>query len=181
MSSETVSNVVLPEMSSAVVKQGASVSKPWLWYLLAVCLIALDQWTKTLASDGLRYAEPLVLTSFFNLTLLHNPGAAFSFLGDAGGWQHWLFGGVALIVSSVITVWLYRAPVGAILLKFALALILAGALGNLWDRMTLGYVVDFIQLHYKTYYWPAFNVADAAISVGACAMIFDSFWSAKRN
>lgn len=152
-----------------------------LWYLIAGLLLTLDQWTKTLASEYLNYAEPVVLTSFFNLTLLHNTGAAFSFLSDAGGWQHWLFGGVAGLVSLVIGVWLYRAPAGAVLLKLALCLILAGALGNLWDRITLGYVVDFIQLHYQTYYWPAFNIADAVITIGACIIVLDSFRGTDKN
>lgn len=152
-----------------------------LYYGLALLLLVLDLWTKSLASEHLNYAEPVVLTSYFNLTLLHNPGAAFSFLSSAGGWQHWLFGGIASIISVVLVVWLYRAPASAVLLKFSLALILAGALGNLWDRVTLGYVVDFIQWHYKGYYWPAFNIADAAISVGAVAMVIDSFRASSRD
>jgi len=152
-----------------------------VFYALASVLLALDLWTKALATAHLNYAEPVVLTGFFNLTLLHNTGAAFSFLSTAGGWQHWLFGGVASIMSVVLTVWIYRAPASAVLVKFALALILAGALGNLWDRVTLGYVVDFIQWHYKDYYWPAFNIADAAISVGAVIMVIDSFRSSRRS
>ncbi len=151
------------------------------FYALALVLLVLDLWTKALATAHLNYAEPIVLTRFFNLTLLHNTGAAFSFLSTAGGWQHWLFGGIASIVSVVLVVWIYRAPATEMLLKFALALILAGALGNLWDRVTLGYVVDFIQWHYKDYYWPAFNIADAAISVGAVAMVVDSFRSARGD
>ncbi|MBL4781329.1 MAG: lipoprotein signal peptidase [Porticoccaceae bacterium] len=152
-----------------------------LYYVLALLLLVLDLWTKALATEHLIYAEPVVLTNFFNLTLLHNPGAAFSFLSTAGGWQHWLFGGIASIISVVLVAWIYRAPATALLLKFSLALILAGALGNLWDRVTLGYVVDFIQWHYKDYYWPAFNIADAAISVGAVAMVIDSFRSSRRD
>ena len=152
-----------------------------LYYVLALLLLVLDLWTKALATAHLNYAEPVVLTSFFNLTLLHNTGAAFSFLSSAGGWQHWLFGGIASIISVVLVVWIHRAPATAVLLKFALALILAGALGNLWDRVTLGYVVDFIQWHYKDYYWPAFNIADAAISVGAVAMVIDSFRSSRQD
>ncbi len=152
-----------------------------VFYALALVLLVLDLWTKALATAHLNYAEPVVLTRFFNLTLLHNTGAAFSFLSTAGGWQHWLFGGIASIISVVLVVWIYRAPATAVLLKFSLALILAGALGNLWDRVTLGYVVDFIQWHYKDYYWPAFNIADAAISVGAVAMVIDSFRSSRRD
>ena len=152
-----------------------------VYYALALFLLALDLWTKALATAHLHYAEPVVLTGFFNLTLLHNTGAAFSFLSTAGGWQHWLFGGIASIISVVLVVWIYRAPATAILLKLALALILSGALGNLWDRVTLGYVVDFIQWHYNDYYWPAFNIADAAISVGAVAMVIDSFRASSRD
>ena len=152
-----------------------------VFYILASVLLVLDLWTKALATAHLNYAEPVVLTGFFNLTLLHNTGAAFSFLSTAGGWQHWLFGGIASIISAVLVVWIYRAPATALLLKFSLALILAGALGNLWDRVTLGYVVDFIQWHYNDYYWPAFNIADAAISVGAAAMVIDSFRSSRRD
>jgi len=152
-----------------------------VFYVLAFTLLVLDLWTKALATEHLNYAEPVVLTGYFNFTLLHNTGAAFSFLSTAGGWQHWLFGGIAVIISAVLVVWIYRAPATAVLLKFALALILAGALGNLWDRVTLGYVVDFIQWHYKDYYWPAFNIADAAISVGAVAMVIDSFRSSRQD
>ena len=152
-----------------------------VFYVLASVLLVLDLWTKALATAHLNYAEPVVLTGFFNLTLLHNTGAAFSFLSTAGGWQHWLFGGIASIISVVLVIWIYRAPATHVLLKFALALILAGALGNLWDRITLGYVVDFIQWHYKDYYWPAFNIADAAISVGAVAMVIDSFRASRRD
>jgi len=161
-----------------MITQGLPVA---FYYVLALSLLVLDLWTKSLASEYLNYAEPVVLTSYFNLTLLHNTGAAFSFLSSAGGWQHWLFGGIASIISVVLVVWLYRAPASAVLLKFSLALILAGALGNLWDRVTLGYVVDFIQWHYKGYYWPAFNIADAAISVGAAAMVIDSFRASSRD
>lgn len=170
------SAVLLNGLSSLTQRASASV-----FYGLALLLLVLDLWTKGLASEHLNYAEPVVLTPFFNFTLLHNTGAAFSFLSSAGGWQHWLFGGIASIVSVVLVVWIYRAPATAVLLKFSLALILAGALGNLWDRVTLGYVVDFIQWHYKEYYWPAFNIADAAISVGAVAMVIDSFRASRRD
>jgi len=172
-------------VSSAVSLNGfLMLTKPkalFVYYVLALILLVLDLWTKALATEHLNYAEPVVVTSFFNWTLLHNTGAAFSFLSSAGGWQHWLFGGIASIISVVLVVWIYRAPATAVLLKFSLALILAGALGNLWDRVTLGYVVDFIQWHYKDYYWPAFNIADAAISVGAVAMVIDSFRASRRD
>ena len=145
------------------------------WYTLAVVLILLDQYTKALASGALEYARPQAVFSWFNLTLQHNSGAAFSFLSDAGGWQRYFFSGIAVVISTVLIVWLYRMPRGQWLLALSLALILGGALGNLWDRLTLGYVVDFISVHYGPYYFPAFNLADSAITVGAACMLLDSF------
>jgi signal peptidase II len=137
------------------------------WYALAAVVIALDQWTKALALRLLEYAEPVVVTGFFNLTLLYNRGAAFSLLSDAGGWQHWLFSGIALVVAVLVSAWLYRLPAPARLEPLALALVLGGAIGNLIDRLRFGHVVDFIQLHYRELYWPAFNIADSAITLGA--------------
>lgn len=145
------------------------------WYALAVVLILLDQYTKGLASGALEYARPRAVFSWFNLTLQHNSGAAFSFLSDAGGWQRYFFSGIAVVISTVLIVWLYRMPRGQWLLALSLALILGGALGNLWDRLTLGYVVDFISVHYGPYYFPAFNLADSAITAGAACMLLDSF------
>ena len=145
------------------------------WYGFALVLVLLDQYTKGLASAHLDYGRPQEVFSWFNLTLAHNTGAAFSFLDDAGGWQRYFFTTVATVVSGGLVVWLFVMPRGQRLLAIALALILAGALGNLWDRLTLGYVVDFISVHYKQHYFPAFNVADSAITVGAACMILDSF------
>ncbi len=142
------------------------------WYALATAVVALDQWTKALALRLLEYAEPVVVSGFFNLTLLYNKGAAFSLLSDAGGWQHWLFSGIALVVAVLISVWLYRLPARARLEPLALALVLGGAIGNLIDRLRFGHVVDFIQLHYRELYWPAFNIADSAITVGAVLLFF---------
>jgi len=154
-----------------------SPSGAWFWLLLAVLLIALDQATKVLASAALDYGSPVEVLPFLNWTLLHNKGAAFSFLSDAGGWQRWFFALVSVGVSIVLIVWLFRLGRREILQKLALALILSGALGNLWDRLLLGYVVDFIQVHYDhRYYFPAFNIADAAITLGAVLMIYDSFF-----
>jgi signal peptidase II len=141
------------------------------WYLLAAAVVALDQWTKALALRLLEHGEPVSVTGFFNLTLLYNRGAAFSLLSDAGGWQHWLFSGIALLVAALISVWLYRLPARARLEPLALALVLGGALGNLIDRLRFGHVVDFIQLHYRELYWPAFNLADSAITLGAGLLI----------
>lgn len=148
----------------------------WRWYILAVVVLILDQITKHLATAMLTYAEPVVFTPFFNFTLLYNPGAAFSFLSEAGGWQRWFFTIVALVISAIIVVWLTRIAHRRYE-ALALALILGGALGNVYDRMVLGHVVDFIVVHYRDYYWPSFNIADAAITVGAGFLIFDVLFS----
>ena len=117
----------------------------------------------------------MCLGGWFNLTLLHNTGAAFSFLGDAGGWQRYFFSVIASILSAGLVVWIYLLPTQQRLMLLSLSLILGGAIGNLWDRITLGYVVDFVSVHWQNRYFPAFNVADAAISVGAVFMLFDGF------
>jgi signal peptidase II len=147
------------------------------WYLLALVVIVLDQYTKGLASSLLEYGRPVPVFSWFNLTLQHNTGAAFSFLSDAGGWQRYFFSAVAVIISLALVIWLYRLPREQWLLSLSLALIVGGALGNLWDRVELGYVVDFISVHYERHFFPAFNVADSAITVGAACMLLDSFFS----
>ena len=145
------------------------------WYLLALAVIVLDQYTKGLATAALDYGRPQPVFSWFNLTLQHNTGAAFSFLSDAGGWQRYFFSAVAVVISIALAVWLLTLSPGQWLLALALGLILGGALGNLWDRLAHGYVVDFISLHYGGWYFPAFNVADSAISVGAACLLLDSF------
>ena len=143
----------------------------WLWVSLAV--VVADRLTKMWMSSAFAYGEVREITPFFNLVLVHNTGAAFSFLADAGGWQRWFFTIVAVAISAAIVVMLRRHRGGA-LLALALALVLGGALGNLYDRVTLGHVVDFVQLHARGYYWPAFNVADSAISVGVALLVWDS-------
>ena len=145
------------------------------WYGLVLLVVLLDHYTKGLASQNLEYARPVRIFSWFNLTLQHNTGAAFSFLSDAGGWQRYFFSVVAAVISVILAIWLYRLDRGQWLLSLSLSLILAGALGNLWDRLVFGYVVDFISVHYGGRYFPAFNVADSAISVGAACMVFDTF------
>ncbi|MCP4842796.1 MAG: lipoprotein signal peptidase [Halieaceae bacterium] len=137
-------------------------------------VIVLDQYTKGLASAGLDYGQPVRVFSWFNLTLQHNPGAAFSFLSDAGGWQRYFFSAAAAIISAVLAVWVWVMPRGQRLLALSLGLIIGGALGNLWDRVVFGYVVDFISVHYQHYYFPAFNIADSAITGGAIGMVLDS-------
>ncbi len=149
----------------------------WLWYLLAGIVILLDQVSKYAVSANLEMHSPVIFTSFFNFTLMHNHGAAFSFLSDAGGWQRYLFSGLAAVVSIGLVIWLARTPAAKRWEPIALALVLGGAIGNLYDRVTLGYVVDFIVVHYNDYYWPAFNVADSAISIGAIMLLIDALVS----
>lgn len=144
----------------------------WLW--LSSLVITLDLASKALASHYLTLYQPVPVLPGFNLTLMHNSGAAFSFLSTASGWQRWFFAGIAAVVSVAIMIWLRRLPSSQVWLAIALAFILGGALGNLWDRLTLGYVVDFIQIYYEQWSWPAFNVADSAICIGAVMLIIDS-------
>lgn len=156
-------------------------SKVGRWYSLAVLIVVLDQLTKQWVSSSFSYGESLELLPFLNLTLVHNMGAAFSFLSDAGGWQRWFFAIVSLIVSVVLIVWLSRLPARQYLLATALALVLGGAIGNLWDRVFIGYVVDFIDVFYQKHHWPAFNIADTSITVGAILLILESLFSSKTD
>jgi len=135
--------------------------------LIALVVIILDQLSKLWASSVLGYAQPVPVFPGFNLTLMHNSGAAFSFLGDAGGWQRWLFLALALGVSGWLALWLRKLGEGERWMGLALALLIGGALGNAIDRVYLGYVIDFIDWYCCGYHWPAFNIADSAISVGA--------------
>lgn len=151
----------------------------WLW--LAVLVIVLDQMTKLYFSATMQLGESVSLLPVFSWTLAHNYGAAFSFLHDAGGWQRWFFAGIALVVSGGILFWLKTLPANARFLACALVLVLGGALGNLYDRMMLGYVVDFIHVHYGSLHFPAFNIADCGISVGAAMLIFDSLFLEKKR
>lgn len=144
--------------------------KPWLW--LAAAIIVLDQISKWVILGTLQPGESRYVAPFFNWVLTFNTGAAFSFLSDAGGWQRWFFTALALGVSVWI-VTLLRRHVGEFRLSLALTLVLGGALGNVIDRIRFGAVVDFIQWHVAGYYWPAFNVADSAITVGAILLIWD--------
>lgn len=137
------------------------------WLILSLAIIVLDQLSKWYVVQHLTLAEPVHVLPVFDLTLLHNTGAAFSFLADESGWQRWFFTVLALGVSALIVSWLYRLPRGQRWTGAALALVVGGALGNVIDRMRLGYVIDFVHLHWQDWYFPAFNVADSAISIGA--------------
>ncbi len=150
----------------------------WLW--LSVVVVVLDQGSKWLASHFLELHEPVALIPMLNFTLMHNTGAAFSLLSDAGGWQRWLFVVLAVVISAVIVTWMRKLKAGQAWLAAALALVLGGALGNVWDRVVLGYVIDFIDVFYGRWHWPAFNVADAAITIGAAMLIIDTFRGHRR-
>jgi len=151
----------------------------WLW--LTALIFALDLATKFWVSSTLSLYEVVPVNSFFNIVLAHNSGAAFSFLADAGGWQRWFFTAIALLVSVVIVVWLKRLPVNEKLQAVGLASILGGALGNVFDRIAHGYVVDFLDFHYKSYHWPAFNVADMAIMMGAALLIWHTIFCQQQT
>jgi signal peptidase II len=145
----------------------------WLSFLVVV----VDQATKYLAEALLIMHQPVPVLPWFNLMLTYNTGAAFSFLADAGGWQRWFFLGLGSAVSIGLVIWLTRLKPEEKWLAVALALILGGAVGNLIDRAWLGQVIDFIQLYYDRWYWPAFNIADSAITLGATLLVVDSLWS----
>jgi signal peptidase II len=144
------------------------------WLTIAAAVFALDRLTKHWAVDLLQPYHPVPVMPFLNLTLVYNPGAAFSLLSDAGGWQRWFFAIFSGIVALLLVVWLYRLPREQLWMPAALSLILGGALGNLWDRLTIGFVVDFIDIYYGQWHWPAFNIADAAISTGAVMLLLSA-------
>jgi len=151
-----------------------------IFYFVALIIVVLDQWSKRYMSELLDLCRPglcetIEILPVFKLILLHNSGAAFSFLDDAGGWQRWFLVTVSTVVSAIIGVWLFRIRSTEKLLAVALCLILGGAVGNLIDRVAAGFVVDFLLVHWDEHYFPAFNVADAAISVGAGCLILDMF------
>jgi signal peptidase II len=151
----------------------------WLW--LSLLVIALDQWTKYLITEHLDEFEEVILLPVLELMRLHNEGAAFNFLSGASGWQRWLFITLGLVVSGAILFWLRRLPAtGRSLLAAGLCLVLGGALGNVIDRVLWGHVIDFIRVHYEEWYFPAFNVADSSITVGAGLLILDNLIDSGR-
>jgi len=150
------------------------------WYALALLLVVLDQLTKYWVSASFGYGDARAITGFFNLVLTHNTGAAFSFLASAAGWQRGFFIVIALVAIVVISVLLARHS-GDRLFCLSLALILGGAAGNVIDRILLGHVVDFLDFHIAGWHWPAFNLADSAITVGAVLLIVDSFRPGVRR
>ena len=164
----------------AVMTEGRAGSKlKWLW--LAVLVVAIDLGTKAMATAMLTYGNPVPVLPGFNLTLLHNTGAAFSFLAEHPGWQRWFFAAIAIGASIGLTVWLSRVRADEKLLAIALPLIIGGALGNLYDRLIHGYVVDFLSFHAAGWYYPAFNVADIGITLGAIGLIWESVMGERRR
>ena len=152
----------------------------WLW--LSAAVIALDQASKLWIEGSFEpYQRVALINGFFDLTLAYNTGAAFSFLADAGGWQRWFFTLLSSLIAVLLVVWLKRLPAGDRLNAAALALIIGGAVGNLIDRLAHGHVIDFLLLYYRQWYWPAFNVADSAISIGVVLMLAAMFTSAPQQ
>jgi signal peptidase II len=152
----------------------------WPWLLLAAAIFVADQWTKQWILDHYQHGDATVVTSFFNIVRAHNPGAAFSFLAGASGWQRWFFTAIG-VGAAVFIVWLLRAHAGQRLFSFALTLILGGAIGNVVDRLQHGYVVDFLDFHWAGWHFPAFNIADSGITVGAVLLILDELRRMRRS
>ena len=151
----------------------------WLW--LAALSLGLDQVSKLAVDKSFQLYESVAVMPFFNLTYVHNTGAAFSFLSEAGGWQRWFFAALAIIMSTIMTLWLTRLKAHETLLAVSLSLILGGAMGNLIDRLAYGYVIDFLDVYYQTWHWPAFNIADSAITIGVALMLVESFKSQEEK
>lgn len=152
----------------------------WPWLGWALLILVADQVTKLLIVGSYRLGDFTTITSFFNIVRAHNTGAAFSFLAQAGGWQRWLFTGFG-VLAALLIVWQLRAHPGQKLFSFALASILGGAIGNVIDRMVYGYVVDFLDFHAAGWHFPAFNVADAGITIGAVLLIVDELLRVRRE
>lgn len=158
-----------------------------LWIGIATLIVVADQFTKVLILGSFQFGESLRITSYFNLVRVHNPGAAFSFLSNAGGWQRWFFTGIG-IVAALFMVWMLRSHAGQRLFSSAISLILGGAVGNVIDRLLHGYVVDFLDFHWAFLdgifhggHFPAFNVADSAITLGAVLLILDELLRVRRG
>jgi len=153
----------------------------WLpWLGLSLAIFVADQFTKVLILGYYRLGDSTYITSFFNVVRAHNTGAAFSFLAGASGWQRWFFTAIG-IAAAIFIVWMLRSHPGQRLFSFALACILGGAIGNVVDRLLHGYVVDFVQLHWRGWYFPAFNVADSAITIGAACLILDELMRVRKT
>lgn len=151
-----------------------------LWLGIALLVLLIDQFTKVLVLSAFQLGDSTPITGFFNLVRVHNHGAAFSFLANAGGWQRWFFTGIG-VVAALFMLWMLRSHAGQKLFSLAIALILGGAIGNVVDRLLHGYVVDFLDFYWGGWHFPAFNVADAGISVGAALLILDEILRVRRG
>ena len=149
------------------------------WLGLALIILLADQFTKVLIVGNYALGDSTYVTNFFNVVRAHNTGAAFSFLAGAGGWQRWFFTAIG-VVAAIFMVWMLKSHSGQKLFSFAISLILGGAIGNVIDRLLYGYVVDFLDFHWKTMHFPAFNIADSAISIGAVCLILDELLRVRR-
>ena len=165
-------------MAKTTFSKTSSAMLPWLG--LALIIFIADQFTKVLILGYYQLGDATYVTSFFNVVRVHNSGAAFSFLANAGGWQRWFFTGIG-IAATLFIVWMLRAHAGQKLFSFALSCILGGAVGNVVDRMMHGYVVDFLDFHYAGWHFPAFNIADAAITIGAVCLILDEVLRVRKT
>lgn len=157
------------------------VHSPLTWLVLAAVVVLADAASKQWAVDSLELYRPEAVTGWWNWTLARNYGAAFSLLNEAGGWQRWFFAGLAIVVTLLLVTWLFRLQRGEWRTGLALGLVIGGAVGNLIDRVTLGYVVDFIDVHYAGWHWPAFNIADSAITCGITLLIIDALIMSWRQ
>jgi len=162
-------------LKKAILKSGLV----WLW--LSIAIIFIDRFSKWWVLTHLTYQEPLKIFPVFNLTLAYNKGAAFSFLHTASGWQNLFLGGLAFVVCAVILVWLYRQSRKDYWMNIALSLILGGALGNAWDRIRHGYVIDFLDFHLGEWHFAIFNIADSAICIGAFILLLHWIWGIKQE
>ena len=165
-------------MSKTTFTKSSGGMLPWLG--LALLILIADQFTKVLILGYYRLGDATYVTSFFNVVRVHNAGAAFSFLADAGGWQRWFFTAIG-IAATIFIVWMLKSHAGQKLFSFALACILGGAVGNVIDRTLYGYVVDFLDFHVALWHFPAFNIADSAISIGAVCLILDEVLRVRRT
>ncbi len=160
-------------------KKSSASSAMLPWLALALILLIADQFTKVLILGYYRLGDATYVTSFFNVVRVHNTGAAFSFLASESGWQRWFFTGIG-VAAAVFIIWMLKSHAGQKLFSFAMACILGGAIGNVVDRTLHGYVVDFLDFHYANWHFPAFNIADSAITVGAVCLVLDEIQRVRR-
>ncbi|HSV53558.1 MAG TPA: signal peptidase II [Burkholderiaceae bacterium] len=167
-------------MAKANFAQAAATGGMLPWLGLALIILIADQFTKVLILGYYQLGDSTTIAGFFNIVRAHNTGAAFSFLATASGWQRWFFTAIG-VAATVFIVWMLRSHPGQKLFSFALACILGGAVGNVVDRLLHGYVVDFLQFHWRGWYFPAFNVADSAITIGAACLILDELLRVRKS